>query len=104
MNLIFRMNFSNLKTFQHSGRLPNNLTAPRGWEIAAAHIPQLRISREILKKESANLEITGDIPQGFRDAMKEILVQRFNKFMSPILNGNGKDLPGDAISHIDDFF
>ena len=58
---------------------------PRGWEIAAAHIPQLRTSREILKKESVNLEITGDIPHGSLDAMKEILVQRFNKSMSPIL-------------------
>ena len=49
--------------------------SPRGWEIAAAHIPQLRTSREILKKESENLEITGDIPQGFLDAIKEVLIQ-----------------------------
>ena len=75
----------------------------RGWEIAAAHIPQLHTSREILKKESVNLEITGDIPHGSLDAMKEILVQRFNKSMSPILNGIGRDLTGDDISQIYDF-
>jgi hypothetical protein len=35
--------------------------------------------------------------------MKEILVQRFNKSMSPILNGIGRDLTGDDISQIYDF-
>ena len=105
MNISFRTKFSSLKTFQHSGNLPNNLMkCPAwGWEIAAAHLPQLHTSREILKKESVNLEITGDIPQGSLDAMKEILVQRFNKSMSPILNGIGRDLTGDDISQIYDF-
>ena len=77
--------------------------SPRGWEIAAAHIPQLRTSREILKKESANLEITGDFPQGSLAAIKEILIQRLNKSMSPILNGIGRDLNENDISHIFDF-
>ena len=35
--------------------------------------------------------------------MKEILVQRFNKSMSPILNGIGRDLTVNDISQIYDF-
>ena len=44
-----------------------------------------------------------DISHGSFDAMKEILVQSFNKSMSPILNGIGRDLTGDDISQIYDF-
>ena len=80
-----------------------NCPPKRGWEIAAAHIPQRHTSREILKKESGNLEIAGDIPQGSLCAIKEILIQRINKSMSPILNGIGRELTVDDISHIYDF-
>ena len=57
----------------------------RGWEIAAAHIPQLHTSREILKKESVNLEITGDlinlcIPFSM-ESVETLLLMTFLRFM-----------------------
>jgi hypothetical protein len=83
----------------HSSTLKPN-AHPRGWAIAAACLPPSKSSREDRIIESPIVEIAGDIPEGNLSEKISSFVLRFNSTLCPALNGLGRDLTTEDISHI----
>ena len=56
------------------------------WAIAAASLP-VKKSFSPKKKESLSLVISGDIPNGSSSRIKEVLINRFNSQICPVVRG-----------------
>ena len=95
------LNYLDFPTLQqaHSSTLKPN-AHPRGWAIAAACLPPSKSSREDRIIESPIVEIAGDIPEGNLSDKISSFVLRFNSTLCPALNGLGRDLTTEDISHI----